>query len=332
LEIGMAKFKVYKLHFKTPLHLGDERDDYSISLKTIHSDTMYSALISSLAKMGNDIPQDGDLGFTISSLFPFYQENEESNANYFFPKPLKQTMPKLKDISKAKDVKKVLWLDKYYFEKIINGTSLFEDDESINCIKGEYLTEANIEKDFISSQVFPRVTVSRSGQEDAKPFYMEKIFFTDNSGLFFIAQGETDLLEKALNLLQHEGIGTDRNVGNGFFEYTTDEIEINLPKDSVNIMSLSLFIPEDQQQLVKMFEGENVAYDFVRRGGWITTPPYNTYRKNAIYAFLPGSVFNNRSSETHGKIVDLKPEIEHANFSHSIWRNGKAIFIPITSS
>lgn len=328
----MAKFKVYKLHFKTPLHLGDERDDYSISLKTIHSDTMYSALISSLAKMGNDIPQDGDLGFTISSLFPFYQENEESNANYFFPKPLKQTMPKLKDISKAKDVKKVLWLDKYYFEKIINGTSLFEDDESINCIKDEYLTEANIEKDFISSQVFPRVTVSRSGQEDAKPFYMEKIFFTDNSGLFFIAQGETDLLEKALNLLQHEGIGTDRNVGNGFFEYTTDEIEINLPKDSVNIMSLSLFIPEDQQQLVKMFEGENVAYDFVRRGGWITTPPYNTYRKNAIYAFLPGSVFNNRSSETHGKIVDLKPEIEHANFSHSIWRNGKAIFIPITSS
>ncbi|MDY0160702.1 MAG: type III-A CRISPR-associated RAMP protein Csm4 [Candidatus Carbobacillus sp.] len=328
----MAKFKVYKLHFKTPLHLGDERDDYSISLKTIHSDTMYSALISSLAKMGNDIPQDGDLGFTISSLFPFYQENEESNANYFFPKPLKQTMPKLKDISKAKDVKKVLWLDKYYFEKIINGTSLFEDDESINCIKGEYLTEANIEKDFISSQVFPRVTVSRSGQEDAKPFYMEKIFFTDNSGLFFIAQGETNLLEKALNLLQHEGIGTDRNVGNGFFEYTTDEIEINLPKDSVNIMSLSLFIPEDQQQLVKMFEGENVAYDFVRRGGWITTPPYNTYRKNAVYAFLPGSVFNNRSSETHGKIVDLKPEIEHANFSHSIWRNGKAIFIPITSS
>ncbi|MDD4150191.1 MAG: type III-A CRISPR-associated RAMP protein Csm4 [Bacteroidales bacterium] len=328
----MAKFKVYKLHFKTPLHLGDERDDYSISLKTIHSDTMYSALISSLAKMGNDIPQDGDLGFTISSLFPFYQENEESNANYFFPKPLKQTMPKLKDISKAKDVKKVLWLDKYYFEKIINGATLFEDEESITCIKGEYLTEANIEKDFISSQVFPRVTVSRSGQEDAKPFYMEKIFFTDNSGLFFIVQGETDLLEKALNLLQHEGIGTDRNVGNGFFEYTTDEIEINLPKDSVNIMSLSLFIPEDQQQLVKMFEGENVAYDFVRRGGWITTPPYNTYRKNAVYAFLPGSVFNNRSSETHGKIVDLKPEIEHANFSHSIWRNGKAIFIPITSS
>lgn len=328
----MAKFKVYKLHFKTPLHLGDERNDYSISLKTIHSDAMYSALISCLAKMGNDIPQDGDLGFTMSSLFPFYQENEVSNANYFFPKPLKQTIPKLKDISKAKDVKKVLWLDKYYFEKIINGATLFEDEESITCIKGEYLTEANIEKDFISSQVFPRVTVSRSGQEDAKPFYMEKIFFTDNSGLFFIVQGETDLLEKALNLLQHEGIGTDRNVGNGFFEYTTDEIEINLPKDSVNIMSLSLFIPEDQQQLVKMFEGENVAYDFVRRGGWITTHPYNTYRKNAIYAFLPGSVFNNRSSETHGKIVDLKPEIEHANFSHSIWRNGKAIFIPITSS
>lgn len=69
------EFKIYKLHFTTPLHLGDARDDYSISLRSISSDTMYAALTSCMAKLGkeNDI-KNGDLNCSISSLFPFYQK------------------------------------------------------------------------------------------------------------------------------------------------------------------------------------------------------------------------------------------------------------------
>lgn len=58
--------------------------------------------------------------------------------------------------------------------------------------------------------------MSRNGEEDAKPFYMERIFFKDYSGLYFIVHGDTSIIENALDLLQTEGIGTDRNVGNGF--------------------------------------------------------------------------------------------------------------------
>ena len=39
-------FSIYKLHFTTPVHLGDMRDDYGISLKAMASDTMYAALIA----------------------------------------------------------------------------------------------------------------------------------------------------------------------------------------------------------------------------------------------------------------------------------------------
>lgn len=332
----MAKrsFTIYKLHFTSPLHIGDARDDYSVSLKTIASDTMYAALTSCLAKLGKEIPDNGDLGCTISSLFPFYQKEKDTDAILFFPKPLKQTLPTLNDLTKAKSVKKILWLDKTYFEKVINGEQLFSNDSDVNNVKGDFLTNASMfDEKFISSQVFPRVTVSRDGSEDAKPFYMDRIFFKDYSGLYFIVEGDTSKIKPALGLLQSEGIGTDRNVGNGYFEYEEDSLELELPANGNYSLALSSFIPESKEQLTELLDGDDVAYDFVRRGGWITTPPHNTIRKNVIYAFTSASVFSKQSSGvyTMGKIdVNLKPQIGfEPKIEHDVWRCGRALFIPI---
>lgn len=325
----MAKhtFKIYKLHFTSPLHLGNARDDYGVSLKSIASDTMYAALISCLAKLGEEIPKDGDLGCTISSLFPFYQKDKaDKNAVLFFPKPLKQTLPKSDEaVKERKKIKKVTWLDASYFSKVLHGEQLF-NEQTIggNAIQGEYMTDAPIDKDFISSQVSPRVTVSRDFSEDAKPFYMDRIAFKGYSGLFFMANGDVSRLEKALNLLQYEGIGTDRNVGNGYFEYSKDAIEIDLPDDTDFVMSLSSFVPESKEQLQALLDSDEVAYDFQRRGGWITTAPYNTIRKNAIYAFAAGSVFRGLRMGD-GRIVDLAPQ---GLVKHPVWRCGKAFFLP----
>ena len=331
----MAKhtFSIYKLHFTSPVHLGDAREDYGVSLKSIASDTIYAALISCLAKLGEEIPKDGDLGCTISSLFPFYQKDkEDKNAVLFFPKPLKQKMPTSKKaVEERKKIKKVAWLDASYFTKILRGEQLF-DEQTIggNSIQGEYMTDAPIDKDFITSQVSPRVTVSRDYSEDAKPFYMDRIAFKGYSGLFFIADGDESLLEKALNLLQHEGIGTDRNVGNGYFEYSKDKIEIDVPDAADFAMSLSSFVPESKEQLQALLDSDNVAYDFQRRGGWITTPPNNTLRKNVIYAFTAASVFKHHCNkvEAFGRVgIDLKPDLPMVE--HSIWRCGRALFLPI---
>lgn len=333
LNMTNRKFTIYKLHFTSPLHIGDARDDYSISLKTIASDTMYAALTSCLAKLGKEIPNNGDLGCTISSLFPFYQKEKGADAILFFPKPLKQTLPTLNDLTKAKAVKKVSWLDKTYFEKVINGEQLFVNSIDVDNVQGDFLTGDNdFDKDFITSQVFPRVTVSRDGSEDAKPFYMDRIFFKDYSGLFFMVEGDTSKIIPALNLLQTEGIGTDRNVGNGYFEYEENSLELELPDNGNYSLTLSSFIPESKEQLTELLDGGNVAYDFARRGGWITTPPHNTIRKNIVYAFTAASVFAKQISDVSalGKIVDLKPELDFdPNVNHPIWRCGKALFIPI---
>lgn len=328
--MAKQKFNIYKLHFTSPVHLGDAREDYGVSLKTIASDTMYAALISCLAKLGEKIPDNGDLNCTISSLFPFYQKDKESDAVLFLPKPMKQTLPTSeKAIVERKKVKKVAWLDAQAFSKMLKGEQLF-DDATIDNIQGEYLTDKEIDKDFISSQVSARVSVSRDGQEDAKPFYMDRITFKGYSGLYFIAEGNVESLEKALNLLQSEGIGTDRNVGNGYFEYTNCTLEIDIPNNAEHIIALSSFVPESKAQLQAMLNSDDIAYDFQRRGGWITTSPHNTLRKNVIYAFTAASVFKSESEglEIKGKMgIDLTPDILKGK--HKVLRCGRALFLPI---
>ena len=79
----MATFKIFKLHFTSPLHIADRHEDNSNSLKTIQSDTLYAALMACLAKTGTEIPDDGNLGFTVSSLFPYYQR--ERGKSCLFP-------------------------------------------------------------------------------------------------------------------------------------------------------------------------------------------------------------------------------------------------------
>lgn len=329
----MAKLKLYKLHFTSPLHIGDKREDYSVSLKTIPSDTMYAAITSCLAKLGKEIPADGNLGATISSLFPYYQKSVNDTPVYFFPKPLIQRLPNLKDVGKAKLVKKATWLDKEYFEKVLNGINLFDNnEEDVKSIQGQYVSAKKIDEKFMQSQVLPRVMVSRTQKEDAKPYYIDRISFKGESGLYFLASGDTRLIDQGMELLKVEGIGTDRNVGNGFFEFTTDEIELKLPENTNYLVSMSLYIPESKEQLTALLNGDNVAYDIIRRGGWITTPPFNSLRKNVINALSEGSVFSASSSTITemGRIVDLRPETGfEPKVNHPIWRSGKAIMLPI---
>ncbi|MDR0981886.1 MAG: type III-A CRISPR-associated RAMP protein Csm4 [Culturomica sp.] len=329
----MLEFGVYKLHFTTPVHLGDNREDYGVSLKTIQSDTMYAALTACLAKIGKTIPKDGDLDFTISSLFPFYQKDKDSQAVYFLPKPYKKVSIRENPDLDAKSLKKIQWLDIRFFEKYLNESTVDVDKKEV---KGEYLTSCEIDKDFITSEVSPRVAVSRTAGEDARPFYMDRVFFKDYSGLYFIMGGAVNLLHEALDVLQYEGIGTDRNVGNGFFTYDTDEIEIAVPdeRETDYALALSMFIPQSKEQLQTMLSGKDVGYDFMRRGGWLTTPPFNTFRKNAVYAFTPGSVFSAQLDDDvdiMGKIVNLKPDIDFGEqkLEHPVWRSGKSFFIPI---
>ena len=335
----MATYQIYKLQFTSPLHISNLHEDESVSQTTIMSDTLYAALTSCIAKTGKPIPDNGDLGFTVSSLFPYYQKEENSKPVFFLPLPLHFRQVQLSDVTKAKSVKKVKWVDVSLYGDVLSGDRFFDRVDSLSDIKESYLTretlaeDADGSKEFVRSEVSQRVMLeSRTGEEDAKPYYVDKIVFKGCSGLYFIVEGDTELLDSALQLLSLEGIGTDRNVGFGLFRYSKDHIEINLPQKADHQIALSLLIPESEEQLKQLMDSDQLAYDFTRRGGWITTYPYNTLRKNAIYGFLPGSVFKALSNDECppvGKIVCLSPDAGDMTLEHPIWRCGRSVMLPI---
>lgn len=338
----MSKFKIYKLRFTSPLHISDLRDDGDISQRTIHSDTLHAALISCLAKVGALPPANGDLGCVTSDLFPYYQKQEDSTPIYFLPMPLQTKLAQQVDPANAKKAKKVQWVDARLYPQLLNGEKVFNDaEELLDMIKASYLTKDNLpadisgSMDFVRSEVMQRASVTdRTGKAPTTTYYIDRITFKAYSGLYFLVRekDDTSLLDKALRILETEGIGTDRHVGYGFFNVTTDSrlLDIPAPADADHAVCLSTFIPEDKEQLTQMLNSEHVAYDFTRRGGWITSHPYTTLRKNAIHAFLPGSVFRRVSNvDIVGRIVNLQPQTSPIQVEHPVWRNGKAIVLPI---
>ena len=330
----MATFTIYQLHFNSPLHIADRHEAADVSLKTVQSDTLMAALFSCLAKTGKDMPANGDLGFVASSLFPFYQKDAGSNPVFFLPLPMSAEQASIKDPSMAKRIKKVKWASSNLYSRILAGESnvygTTEDDFSY--VHGAYLTNMEMpdeNDDFIVSSVMQRVKIEdRTGRENALPYFVDRVFFKDFSGLYFLVAGDTEMADKAVALLSEEGLGTDRNVGFGGFSYSKGQIDIETPENTGHQVSLSVLIPESQEVLQEMLGSEAVAYDFERRGGWITSFPYNTLRKDAVYAFLPGSVFKSTDKSVMGKIVDLAPSGING-MAHPVWRDGRAIMLPI---
>lgn len=339
-----------KFHFTTPLHIGTVRADYDKSEKNIHSDTLYSAIIWAWSVLGleEEIPKlVEEEKFTISSLFPYYQgEKNDGNPIYFFPKPTGRLTKSEYEVHKK--VKSIRYLDSSAFEDCLNDVDFgfsTKDNDGKNILvattkNGDYilrngmLSKSDLGTDnFMESKVYPRVYVPRYGEEgDTQIYYIERLFFREQSGLFCLAHFDNDDIKNkvfaALRFLQDEGLGTDKHVGNGLFEFSYESFEdFKTPNPSEYSVSLSLFCPDSKVQLQGMLD-DKAAFDTIKRGGWITEEGYLTYRKKSIYMFTEGSIFKSDNT-TKGKTVDLKPESTPKEIAHPIYRVGRSLFLPI---
>lgn len=344
--------KLLRFHFRAPLHIGTVRLEYGSSAKMLHSDTLYAAIMATWHTLGveeyipKNLNQSGqDLGFSLSSLFPFFQASAKATPQYFFPKPLGLVRPK--SYSDHKKVKKINYLDLPSFKAILQGQFSPEAEH----IKGQYYlrdTEVAFDEKFMVSEVFARNAVARYGAEDpnTKIYYIDRLFFKGNSGMFCLAQFANKAIEQkvmgALRYLQDEGLGTDRYVGNGFFELACDADfdALNDLEESKYSLNLSLFCPTSKDSLTKMLD-KKAHYDLVKRGGWVTTKPYLSFRKKSIYMFREGSIFNTtslpgRGLRAYGKTVDLRPDEAYlpdkAKDMPPVYRVGSSLFVPIKLS
>jgi CRISPR-associated protein Csm4 len=342
--------RLFKLRFTTPLHLASNRADYVQSQSELHSDTLYAAITQTWSLLGMGSLLDsletnkGKPNFTLSSAFPYTVQN--GHEVYFLPrlhKAFNFKDAKMKKLSEEyrKDIKKIEWLDSDYFLLQCtepNGCSF--TDKSLN---GKYLSDHLTHKDFIESSVEPKVTVQR-GQGDAEPYYIERLYFKNDtnteSGLYFIFEGEdVDFyaVKLALNILQYEGFGTDRNTGNGKFElscvdehHILEQIKSLQTINSPYAINLSLYNPSSKDELNEVLpeNDSNVAYELVQRGGWITSPDYNTLKKKSLFFFKEGSLFKTNATDI-GHAVDIRPSMNNSPMTtHPIWRVGKSMLIP----
>lgn len=325
------------------MHLGDVRADYGNTEMTIHSDTLQAAIIAALAMVGS-APLSGHLPFAVTSMFPFYRDSETQKVNYFFPKPIVRLLSKTDTSSISKKIKKVKWVDQYYYEGLLNGLR-FENfgSNGDGDFQGEFLHNRALSQPVYYTQMIPRASIPRtySVPETANTqiFHMEVMRFKPNAGFYFLADGDNEdlkILEKALSILEDEGFGTDRNVGNGHFAWDKAELQINAPTESEYITNLSLYCPPSPELLEVLLPEVNklVAYDIKKRGGWITSPNDIGIRKRYVYMITEGSIFYNGLTPSARQVyisgsdnINVKPSIPTK--TTAITRSGKAIFLPI---
>lgn len=331
-----------RLNFTTPLHVGNERSDYASGNFVMHSDAFMAAIFHAWSRIGYAalIPNDANTspGFAISSLFPFVKADGDGFI-YFLPKPRwrqsqDQHRDEKLDTKLRKKIKKAVYVDWELFQQMLKeGTDSLKLPEPSGLF---WSSKQAIQADaIVKSHVVPRAVVSRSGSEDTVIFYMERHYFLPHqSGLYCLIKYEDKGIEskvqEAIRWLGVEGIGTDRNVGNGKFIPEFDwppDMEISNTGYATN---LGLYCPASYDELRQMLDGNNsqVSYEIVRRAGWLSEP-YQTWRKRAVYMFREGSVFaRSNSSLIKGTMVDVRPLTVQPPISHPIWRCGRTIFIP----
>lgn len=330
-------FDIIRFKFTTPLHIGNERSDCSTGSPILHSDSIYAAICHAWARLGKAdwIGESGQSGFTISSLFPFIKDG--TYFSYFLPKPMLLLDENSKDdldTSVRKALKKVQWIDIPVFEGLASGAPLSYTDTFFD--KG-YQSMKEFPKGMeepIINQSMPRASISRTGLENTKIYYIDRYYFHNQAGLYAFIKFETGVsksrIETAFRLLADEGLGTDRNVGHGKFDFTMDKITINLPNETEFGINLGMYCPASKKEWVQFSEYNTEkarsGFNLVRRGGWMSEPR-NTWRKRSVFMAMPGGVFKTNGRLTAGTIVNIEPTGE-VNTGHPVWRNGQSIFLP----
>ena len=332
----MGTYTVYRLKFKTQLHLGratGAAQTGSLGLEKtetyIPADTLFSAICQTWATfydtasltdfLNQYTAENGSLPFTLTSAFPF------AHDIYLFPKPLifKST---------SKKSKRVQFVSRSLFENIITGNlPTFDEKDEKNVITGEKVWVNSEEKKQLKKAMDeklnvwetttrPRVSIDRQ-TEESSIWHVETVQFNTDCGLWFAINYDSDetkqKIETILRVLGDNGIGGERNAGYGLFDF--DEVALDIPtaEDSTQFVTLSPICPKSSEQLEHLLKGD-IAYNLNPLTGWVTSAGAASKRKQ-INMFAEGSVLN-AYDEPVGRLVDLTPK----GYPHPVYRYGYA--------
>lgn len=300
------------------------------STSVVESDTLFSAILNVIKIYYGKKEADRLIEeflksppFLISSLFPYWE------SKYYLPKPLYDDF--ISDELKkklGKELKKrtllnaqdfLMWLrgDQKYFEQRIESQDFTKEKPSI-----------------IKNTLFPKVTVDRQTAE-TNLFHVKYGKFKENSGLYgFVRFKNSEYIDKFrryLLLLGKTGLGGERNTGFGQYEILEYAPingllkEIFDYKNSVPHVTLSLVYPKPEE--VENHSRYFIAYDLIRKGGFITSGKNHIPIKKKSVTFLKeGSSFR---EPIEGMLVDVTPPNSSLYIDHRVYKYGYSFLIPL---
>ena len=330
--------KAYKLKFHSSFHIDTGTIVDGPSETFIHSDTLFSAIVSAARKFYGDEVATKFLepkNLLLSSTFPYYKDE------LFLPKPLNFFPENLKEYEMIKVFKKTKFLTKDHLQNILNNQEI---DEKFYCkdyvFDGCWCTIPNVtskdkkendeEDKIFKVQEVPHIVMDRVSNQ-TQIFYKSEVYFSNQAGLYFIAEVKEDLLlkfETVLRFLGDEGIGADRTAGKGLFEVINiTDFELSTIGESDYYYSLSLYSPSKEE--FSNIDPHKSFYDFIIRGGWISN---NTLNRKNLRMFVEGSVLKiNNKQKPVGLIHKVLEKEKYPNdLDYDIFRSGQALFLPIT--
>jgi len=231
-----------------------------------------------------------------------------------FPIPLNQ-------FPREKETKRLLFIDKSGFERLIKGEQL---DDVIRSAEARTIPGAHGEKPWAASDI-PRVGLSRfSNHPGDRFFYFGHVRYDDDAGLFFLIVFRDSSFRKrfmaTMNVMADEGIGGDRTSGKGLFhapQYA--EISLEVPA-SEGVVALSPCLPA-KDELKTVTHG---YYRLMDRRGYVYSPECRSLRRKSVRMCCEGSVFDKR---VNGRVEDVTPELFQA---HRVMRYGLCFSVPIS--
>jgi len=285
--------------------------------------------------------RDGRPPFLLSSAFPYCEAGGQKI--FFFPKPHVSAWINQEN-SLIKKLKEVSFLSKAAFEtwlvagvegvlkSLKNGSLKLKDELMISAGEAElFKTEKpKLYKDFTT----PRNRLNRLKMW-SDLFYAGAALYYPNSGMFFLLdirddEEYFDMMIHCLNLLRDEGIGGERTIGYGKFDYALEKLDILEADDAGAFLTLCLYHPTLEEVEKFLTKPKNYwSYRLITRGGFAQSPLLKGgYFKRSVRMMLEGSVFPRIDDRSvYGDFPEvLKEEETHA---HAVYRYGYAFPLSI---
>jgi len=319
----MQDYKSWRIILKprSPLHIGNKEGIYNTTEYVIHSDTLFSGIINCYSmlfgrketeSLVNSFCTD-DVPFRISSAMPYWKDI------YYVFKPLSLDLTEKLQTDDHKKIKKVKFIpentlidgfnnDRYQVVGQFIVTEEKYTDDGFPCFKSRELARIDVDRITYSTNIF----------------YYSQCVYGNETGLWFYLKISDELSGKvlsAIKLLCDEGIGGERSIGLGSFDFEkTEAEEVNLVNCD-SFVNISVFSPKNEEEL-----GVIMDYEIAERAGYVYSVFGNKdAKKKKVKVLLEGSTF---SGMVEGRLVDVTP---NGFNSHRVFRYALSYLLPYKS-